>query len=115
METVVNVNNFLNGIVWGPVGLALLFIAGLVMTFRTKWFQVSHFGHWMKKTIGAIFTNKHVTAHTGAGDKAISQFQTSAPRWPRPSAPVTSSVCPPPSSAAARAPSSGCGSRPWSA
>ena len=75
METVVNVNNFLNGIVWGPVGLALLFIAGLVMTFRTKWFQVSHFGHWMKNTIGAIFTNKHVTAHTDAGDKAISQFQ----------------------------------------
>ena len=75
MEFITNVNNFLNGIVWGPVGLALLFIAGLWMTIRTKAFQASHFGHWMKQTIGAIFTNKHVTAHTGKQDKAISQFQ----------------------------------------
>ena len=75
METVVSINSFLNGIVWGPVGLALLFIAGLWMTARTGVFQVSHFGHWMKQTIGAIFTNKHVTAHTGKEDRAISQFQ----------------------------------------
>lgn len=75
IETITNVNGFVNGIVWGPIGLALLFVAGLCMTVRTKGFQFSHFAHWMKNTIGAIFTNKHVTAHTGKDDKAISQFQ----------------------------------------
>lgn len=75
IETITNVNGFVNGIVWGPIGLALLFVAGLCMTVRTKGFQFSHFTHWMKNTIGAIFTNKHVTAHTGKDDKAISQFQ----------------------------------------
>ena len=75
MSIITNVNNFLNGIVWGPVGLALLFIAGLWMTCRTKGFQIRYFSHWMKKTIGAIFTNRKITAHTGKEDRAISQFQ----------------------------------------
>ena len=43
------------------------------MTVLTKVFQVTHFGHWMKKTIGAVFKDKHVTTHTS--DKSISQFQ----------------------------------------
>ena len=75
MEAVVSINSFLNNIVWGPVGLALLFCAGLWMTIRTSGFQVTHFGHWMKKTIGAIFADKNITAHTGKDDRAISQFQ----------------------------------------
>lgn len=75
LEFVTTVNDFLNGVVWGPVGLALLFLAGLWMTVRTGAFQISHFGHWMRRTIGAIFTNRQVTAHTGRDDRAISQFQ----------------------------------------
>ncbi len=34
---------------------------------------ISHIGHWMKNTIGAIFKDKHVTGHTK--DRTISQFQ----------------------------------------
>ena len=75
MEFVTTINDFLNGIVWGPVGLTLLFFAGLWMTYRTNAFQIFHFRHWMKKTIGAIFTNKSVTEHTHSEDRAISQFQ----------------------------------------
>ena len=75
MSVITSVNNFLNGIVWGPVGLTLLFFAGLWMTVRTNAFQIVHFHHWMKRTIGAIFTNKHVTKHTHKEDLAISQFQ----------------------------------------
>lgn len=75
IDIITNVNGVVNGIVWGPIGLALLFVAGLCMTVRTGGFQFAHFGHWMKRTIGAIFTNKHVTAHTGKDDRAISQFQ----------------------------------------
>ena len=42
LEIITTVNNFLNGVVWGPIGLALLFGAGLWMTIRTRVFQVTH-------------------------------------------------------------------------
>ena len=75
LETITRVNEMVNGVVWGPVGLSLLFGVGLLMTVRTGFFQVGHFGYWMKNTIGAIFTNKQITAHTTKEDRAISQFQ----------------------------------------
>ncbi|MCQ2590660.1 MAG: alanine:cation symporter family protein [Treponema sp.] len=75
IETITNVNNAVNGVVWGTFGIALLFIAGIVMTIVNKGFQFTHFGHWMKKTIGAIFKDKTITAHTEKENKAISQFQ----------------------------------------
>ena len=73
LDTVASVNNAVNGVVWGVPALALLAFVGILMTVLTKVFQVSHFGHWMKKTIGAVFKDKHVTTHTS--DKSISQFQ----------------------------------------
>ena len=75
IETVTNVNGAINGFVWGIPMLVLLIGTGILMTVLTKVFQISHFGHWMKKTIGAVFTDKHVTAHTAADDQSISQFQ----------------------------------------
>ena len=66
-------NDAVNGVVWGVPALVLLAFVGILMTVLTKVFQVSHFGHWMKKTIGAVFKDKHVTSHTK--DKSISQFQ----------------------------------------
>ena len=75
LDTITSINSSVNGVVWGPIGLALLFGTGLVMTVRTGGFQFGHVGHWMKNTIGAIFTNKKVTAHTNKEDMAISQFQ----------------------------------------
>lgn len=74
-EAVASVNNVVNGIVWGAFGIALLFIAGVVMTIVNKGFQFRHFGFWMKSTIGAIFSDRHITKHTGKDDRAISQFQ----------------------------------------
>ena len=73
LTAVTNVNNAVNGVVWGVPALALLAFVGVLMTVLTKVFQVTHFGHWMKKTIGAVFSDKHVTSHTR--DKSISQFQ----------------------------------------
>ena len=75
LERITSINGVVNGVVWGPIGLALLFGAGLLMTVRTGFFQFSHFGYWLRNTIGAIFTNKKVTAHTTREDMAISQFQ----------------------------------------
>ena len=41
--------------------------------FLTGFFQLTHFKTWVQNTIGAIFGDRHVTAHTE--DKTISQFQ----------------------------------------
>ncbi len=73
LQTITDVNNAINGVVWGWPALILLGFVGVLMTFLTKFFQVSHIAHWMKNTIGAIFGDKHVTKHTE--DKSISQFQ----------------------------------------
>ncbi len=75
IEIVTRVNNLVNGIVWGTVGIALLLIAGIVMTCVNRGFQFFRFGHWISKTIGAIFSDSNVTAHTSKENRAISQFQ----------------------------------------
>jgi len=73
VETITKINDAINGAVWGWPALILLGFVGVVMTILTGVFQISHFGHWIKNTIGAIFSDKHVTGHTK--DKTISQFQ----------------------------------------
>ena len=73
LEVITNINNFVNNIVWGWPALILLAAVGVLITFITKFFQVSHIGHWMKNTIGSIFSDKKVLGHTE--DKSISQFQ----------------------------------------
>ena len=72
LEVVGEVNSFLNNIVWGWPALILLAFVGVFMTCRARFFQVSHFGHWIRETIGAVL-RKDVSGHTQ--DKSISQFQ----------------------------------------
>ena len=73
LNIVETVNGAVNGFVWGWPALILLAFVGVLMTILTKFFQISHIGHWFKNTIGAIFGDQHVTKHTD--DKSISQFQ----------------------------------------
>ncbi len=73
IEIITNVNDTINGMVWGWPALILLGFVGVLMTILTGFFQVTHIKYWMKNTIGAIFKDKHVTGHTN--DKTISQFQ----------------------------------------
>lgn len=75
LEFITTINGTVNSVVWGPIGLALLFGTGLWMSVRTGFFQFRRAGYWLRHTIGAVFTNKEVTAHTEKEDKAISQFQ----------------------------------------
>ena len=75
IETITQVNGVVNDFVWGIPMLVLLIGTGILMTLLTKVFQISHFGHWLKNTLGSIFTEQHVREHTGKEDKAISQFQ----------------------------------------
>ncbi len=72
--SLVDVNSAVNSFVWGAFGLILLVGTGILMTCLTKFFQVTHIGHWFKKTIGSVF-NKNISGHTGKKDKSISQFQ----------------------------------------
>ena len=73
LDIITKVNSAINGIVWGWPALILLAFVGVLTTCITKCFQISHFGHWMKNTIGAIFKDSKVTSHTE--DRSISQFQ----------------------------------------
>ena len=72
IQTVTDINNIINDFVWVKLGIAILLGTGVLMTVLTKFFQVTHIGHWMKNTLGAIF-KKDVSGHTK--DKTISQFQ----------------------------------------
>lgn len=72
-EQITQINNAVNEFVWIKIGLVLLLGTGILMTVLTKFFQITHIGHWMKKTVGSIFS-KHVSGHVQ--DKAsISQLQ----------------------------------------
>ncbi len=73
IDAITEINSKINDMVWGWPALVLLAFVGILMTLLTKFFQITHFGYWMKHTIGAIFGDKHVRTHTK--DKTISQFQ----------------------------------------
>ena len=72
LDAIANINEILNNIVWGWPALILLSFVGVLMTCLTRFFQVTHIGHWMKQTLGRIF-DRDVVGHTQ--DKSISQFQ----------------------------------------
>ncbi len=75
VDMITKVNSAVNSFVWGIPMLIMLVGTGILMTVLTKFFQLSHIGHWWKNTIGGIFSDRHVTKHTDKNDKAISQFQ----------------------------------------
>ena len=75
VEFITKVNGVVTNFVWGVPMLVLLVGTGILMTLLTKFFQLSHIGHWMKNTIGGIFKDKSVTKHTEKHDHQISQFQ----------------------------------------
>ena len=72
-DKIASVNDVINNFVWVTLGLVLLLGTGILMTCLTKFFQVTHFGLWMKNTIGKIF-HKDVVSHSKER-ASISQFQ----------------------------------------
>ncbi|MBO4902720.1 MAG: alanine:cation symporter family protein [Lachnospiraceae bacterium] len=73
LDLITQINDAINGAVWGWPALILLGFTGVTMTVLTRFFQISHWRHWWHNTLGAIFRDRHVTTHTS--DKQISQFQ----------------------------------------
>ena len=64
IQVITDVNSYINNLVWGWPALILLGFTGILMTCLTKFFQIGHFGHWIKNTIGAIMGDRDVTKHT---------------------------------------------------
>jgi AGCS family alanine or glycine:cation symporter len=56
METIMNINNAINGIVWGPVLLVLLVGTGLYMSVRTGFFSITKIGYILKNTLLKMFS-----------------------------------------------------------
>ena len=73
LNWITDINNSVNGFVWGWVGLILLLGTGVIATVCTKVFQLSHLKHWWDNTIGSLF-KKEVIGHTKEKG-AISPFQ----------------------------------------
>lgn len=74
LATVAHVNDVINNFVWVKIGLILLLGTGIIMTCLTGFFQVSHFRHWCKHTIGELF-NKESDSKDKSDKHNISQFQ----------------------------------------
>lgn len=73
IDVITKVNSAINNVVWGVPALTLLIGTGVLMTILTKFFQFTHFGHTMKKTIGSLFKKKDILK---SDDKnSISQWQ----------------------------------------
>ena len=73
LDAIAEVNGKINGVVWGIFGLALLIGTGIIVTACTKFFQVSHLGHWWKNTIGNMFSKEVIRHRKEKG--TISPFQ----------------------------------------
>lgn len=74
LEQVASINSELNSFIWGIPGLVLLLGTGILMTLCTRVFQVTHFNHWWKETIGSLF-KKNSNSKKKTDRKSISQFQ----------------------------------------
>lgn len=71
MDSIVQLSDFIGGIVWGPPFLVLLIGTGLYLTIRLGFFQFTHLGHAWKNTFGGMFSKDKEEEEGGA----ITSFQ----------------------------------------
>lgn len=69
METIMNINDFVNGIVWGPPILILIVGAGLYLSFRTGFFSITKLGYILKNTLLKMFSKEQ------KGEGEVTAFQ----------------------------------------
>ncbi|MBQ5321843.1 MAG: sodium:alanine symporter family protein, partial [Oscillospiraceae bacterium] len=73
LAKVAEINGIIYDFVWVKIGIVILLGAGVICTAVTKGFQFVYFKHWIKETIGSLFTDKDVTDKSDK--RNISQFQ----------------------------------------
>ncbi len=71
METIVRINNAVNGFAWGTFGLSLLLGTGLICTLITGFFQITHIKQWWSGTFGIMNGKARIINDAGA----LSQFR----------------------------------------
>ena len=71
MNTIIRINDTVNGFAWGTFGLALLLGTGLVCTVITGFFQIVHGRHWWRETFGSIEGKGRIINDAGA----LSQYR----------------------------------------
>lgn len=74
VQTITQINDILNGFIWGPIMLVFFLFVGLMFTLRTKLFQVVHIKDWLDITILSVF-KKDTKARRTNDKHSISQFQ----------------------------------------
>ena len=69
LSVVENVNNAVNGFVWGAPAMICIIGVGLLLSIRTGFIQFRKFGYAMKATLGKLFKKSE------AGEGALTPFQ----------------------------------------
>ncbi len=66
METIIRINDAVNGFAWGTFGLSLLLGTGIICSLITGFFQITHIRHWMKNTFGVLNGRGRIINDAGA-------------------------------------------------
>ena len=71
IEFITNLNNTINGFVWGIPMMVLILGVGVYLTVRCGFPQFVHFGHIMKNTLGKAFEKKEAAKGSVSPFKAM--------------------------------------------
>ena len=71
LELILQINSFINGIVWGPIMLFLLVGTGVYLTVRCGCLQARKFGFMLRSTLGSLFRKTEKTS----GGQNLTPFQ----------------------------------------
>ncbi len=72
LTNLADLNDKVNSFAWGWFAIIMLLGTGLICTVITKCFQISHFSHWWKNTIGSMLRKD---THKKKDKGSVSQFQ----------------------------------------
>ena len=111
MELILQINSFINGIVWGPIMLFLLVGTGVYLTVRCGCLQARKFGFMLRSTLGSLFRK----TDKASGGQNLTPFQAVSTALAGTVGRATSPASPGPSLPEDRGRSSGCGCPPSSA
>lgn len=70
-----NINGILNNVVWGVPMLCLILGTGIYLTFRTKFFQITHAKEVLDNTINGIFVKNKKESKKERKKHSLTQFQ----------------------------------------
>ena len=71
LELILQINSFINGIVWGPIMLFLLVGTGVYLTVRCGCLQARKFGFMLRSTLGSLFRK----TDKASGGQNLTPFQ----------------------------------------